>query len=137
MLKELGRWIKQFPLPMTWGTPRRGPLPSQWSSRQWNAVLRGVGGMIGDVSIEGLMRSSATIACAGLISDTLSSAGLSIVQVDAVKGMLPVNQSDAADLLLTLDFDHLSSAIFGAALLGNGFIVNDGTELLSLDSFST
>lgn len=132
MLKELGRWFKAFPL--SFGVP--SGLPSTWGVRQWAQALRS-GLVVGDVTIEGLMRTSACISCCNLLADTIASAPISVKQRDPVKGLTNVTQSTASDLLLNFNFDHRSAAIWGCALLGNGWILNDGQELTSLDSFST
>lgn len=137
MLKQLGTWLKSFPYPpLQLGIPRVGAMPSTWGIRAWNDALRS--GMAGyDVSTASLMRASATIACCNLLSDTLASAPLSIRQRDPVKGVTEVQLSPASDLLLSLTYDDLSSMLFGATLLGNGFLYNDGRSLSALDSFRT
>lgn len=133
-LRNILTKIFPFPLPGL-GVPRSGPLPSSWSVRQWNTVLRG--GMLGEVSLDALMRSSAAIACSNLIADTIASAPISIVQRDPETGTGQVTQSAASDALLMLTYDDMSSSIFGAAVMGNGFLYFDGSTLTALDSFRT
>jgi HK97 family phage portal protein len=132
-------WIKKsFPL-AGFGTgfgPRRGTNVSAWSVRDWQRVLRG--DLIGDLSVEQLTRSSAVVACAGLIADTLASAPLGVVQRIPSGGLRQVSQSNANAALLTLSYDDRAASLFGCLTMGNGWLwlEPDGT-LCALDSNRT
>ena len=132
-------WLKKaFPFATFGGGggPRRGVNVNAWSLRDWQRVLRG--DLVGDLSVEQLMRSSAVVACAGLIADTLASAPLYVVQRVPGGGLREVDQSDASSVLRTLTYDDRAAAVFGAATLGNGWLwqAPDGT-LCALDSNRT
>jgi HK97 family phage portal protein len=132
-------WIKKsFPL-AGFGTgvgPRRGVNVNAWSLRDWQHVLRG--DLIGDLSVEQLTRSSAVVACAGLIADTLASAPLGVVQRIPSGGLRQVNESNANAALLTLSYDDRAASLFGCLTMGNGWLwlEPDGT-LCALDSNRT
>ena len=132
------RFKKSFPFAtFTGGSgPRRGVNVNAWSMRDWARVLRG--DLVGDLSVEQLTRSSAAVACSGLIADTLASAPLYVVQRVPGGGLREVDQSDASSVLRTLTFDDRAAAVFGCAITGNGWywLAPDGT-LAALDSNRT
>jgi HK97 family phage portal protein len=122
------KWLNRFKANTT--------LPSAWSWRQWQATLRG--DLTGDLSIADLTKSSAVIACSGLIADTLAAAPLGVVQRIPTGGLRQVTQANANAALLSLTFDDRAASLFGALLVGNGWLwlAPDGT-LCALDSNRT
>jgi HK97 family phage portal protein len=126
MIKQIQGWLR-----------KSLGLPSTWSDRQWAAALRGnlIGGPL---TTDALLRSSAVVACAGLIADSLASVPLRVTQHVPSGGIQVVTQSDAVSALLSLTWDHRSSSTFGCACLGNGWLVRDPDgNLRALDSWTT
>jgi HK97 family phage portal protein len=113
-------------------------LPSTWSDRTWARVLRG-DWSDGSLTTDMLLRSSAVVACASLIADSLGSCPLRCVIHSPGGGTQVVTQSDAVTSLLSFTFDDRTASVFGAAALGNGWCYRnpDTAELLALDSWRT